>query len=108
MGKITIAAGFAAGYVLGARAGRQRYETLMSTARTFVSNPKVQQTTGSLQHSAGDVFSKAKATVTDKVASRRGAGSTNDADLYSTSSYDVVEIPETRVSTTSGSDNSGI
>jgi len=37
--------GVAAGYVLGARAGRERYEQLVQTYRKFVNNPKVRQAT---------------------------------------------------------------
>lgn len=35
--------GVAAGYVLGARAGRERYEQLVQTYRKVVNNPKVRQ-----------------------------------------------------------------
>ena len=32
-GKLAVAAGFAAGYVLGSKAGRQRYEEIVAQAR---------------------------------------------------------------------------
>ncbi len=106
MGKVTLAVGFAAGYVLGTRAGRQQYEQIAATARSFMSNPKVQQTTETLQHSAGDMASRVREKVTDKVQSRRG-GSGTTTDAYSSSAYEVVEVPDTRVTTaTTGADNS--
>jgi hypothetical protein len=58
--KATFLAGFATGYVLGARAGRQRYEQIRQAARTLASNPAVQSTAQQLQHQAGDVLSTAK------------------------------------------------
>ncbi len=94
MKKLTIAAGFAAGYLLGARAGRQRYEQLVTTARSVVSNPKVQQTSDTIQHQASDLMTKAKDKVSDKVASRRSGDDENDNDPYATTTYDVVEVPE--------------
>ena len=42
MKKLPVLAAGAAGYVLGARAGRQRYEQIASGARSVMGNPKVQ------------------------------------------------------------------
>lgn len=66
--KATFIAGFAAGYVLGARAGRARYEQIRSAARAFASNPKVQHTASSLQHQAGDVLTTAKDKATSSLS----------------------------------------
>ncbi|GAA0584345.1 hypothetical protein GCM10010172_81650 [Paractinoplanes ferrugineus] len=41
---LKLAAGFAAGYVLGARAGREKYEQIAATARKVSENPTVVQT----------------------------------------------------------------
>jgi len=107
MGKFTLAAGFAAGYVMGTRAGRQQYEQIVATARSFMSNPKIQQTTETLQTSAGDMASRVKEKVSDKVQSRRGGSAATDG-TYSSSAYDVVEVPDTRVTTgTAATDNNG-
>jgi len=43
MSKITMAAAAAAGYVLGARAGRERYDQIVHKAEGAWKNPKVQQ-----------------------------------------------------------------
>jgi len=58
--KATFLAGFGAGYVLGAKAGRARYEQIMRAARSFAANPAVQSTASQLQHQAGDVLTTAK------------------------------------------------
>lgn len=106
MKKLTIAAGFAAGYLLGARAGRQRYEQLVTTARSVVSNPKVQQTGDTITHQASDLMTKAKDKVSDKVNARRQGDDENENDPYASTSYDVVEVPERP--RTSGNNSSGI
>lgn len=41
-GKILFAAGLAVGYVLGTRAGRERYEEMRATAKGFWNDPRVQ------------------------------------------------------------------
>ncbi len=41
-GKILFAAGLAVGYVLGTRAGRERYEELKRAATSFWNDPRVQ------------------------------------------------------------------
>ncbi len=50
--RITFAAGLALGYVLGAQAGRERYEQLKRLARRAAENPAMQQTAGALQAQA--------------------------------------------------------
>src|SRR4051794_38630160 len=66
--RITFATGFAAGYVLGAKAGRQRYEQIMRWARRTADSPSVQETAGVLQAQAGHLVHTAKSFVTDKAA----------------------------------------
>lgn len=42
-GRILLVVGLGIGYVLGARAGRQRYEQLKSAVQKFWNDPRVQQ-----------------------------------------------------------------
>ena len=42
MNKLTLLIGIAIGYVLGARAGRERYEQIRTGARQFAGSPPVQ------------------------------------------------------------------
>ena len=42
-GKILLVVGFGVGYVLGARAGRERYEDIKRVAGNFWSSPRVQR-----------------------------------------------------------------
>jgi hypothetical protein len=48
-GKATFFAGLAIGYVLGTRAGRERYEQITRAARKVRSNPTVQEAAGVVQ-----------------------------------------------------------
>lgn len=59
-GKLAVAVGFAGGYVLGSRAGRQRYEEIVSQARKLWGSQTVQSTAGVLQSQATDAVDKAK------------------------------------------------
>src|SRR5215217_9418848 len=72
-GKLAVAAGFAAGYVLGSKAGRQRYEEIVSQARKVAGNETVQSTAGVLQAKGSELVDKAKQSgVATKVKSTVG------------------------------------
>ncbi|HJY24694.1 MAG TPA: hypothetical protein VJ649_03355 [Actinomycetes bacterium] len=68
--KLLLAAGIAAGYVLGARAGRQRYDQIANAAKKFADNPKVQQTASQLSQQATDTVGKVSSSVGAKVGDR--------------------------------------
>ncbi|CAN5362061.1 hypothetical protein BH23ACT6_BH23ACT6_22510 [soil metagenome] len=57
MSKITMAAAAAVGYVLGSRAGRERYDKLAEKAESVWNNPKVQQGTRRAKQKAEEVSS---------------------------------------------------
>ena len=59
-GKLTLAVGFVTGYVLGSKAGRQRYEEIVAQARKVAGSQTVQSTAGVLQTQATDLVNKAK------------------------------------------------
>jgi hypothetical protein len=71
--KFTFLAGFSAGFVVGARAGRERYEQLRKLARRAADNPAVQQGAAALQAKAAGLAS----TATHKVASQLHDGMTS-------------------------------
>jgi hypothetical protein len=53
-GKLTMLAGFGAGYVLGARAGRQRYDQIADKAQELWRDPRVQARAGRAQQLVKD------------------------------------------------------
>jgi hypothetical protein len=89
MKKLPLLAAAAVGYVLGTRAGRERYEQIKSGARKVSQNPKVQEVAQKAQdvatqqaaaaaELAKDKMAPVASTVADKV---RGNGKDNDTQV---------------------------
>jgi hypothetical protein len=68
--RLTFVAGLALGYVLGTRAGRERYEQLMKSARQVAQNPAVRNTAESAAQQGRQFAGKAYHVVSDKVGDR--------------------------------------
>lgn len=68
--RVTFAAGLAAGFVIGARAGRERYEQMRRMARRAADHPAVQQAAGTAAAQATGLAKSARAKVTDQVQQR--------------------------------------
>ncbi|MFJ8308014.1 MULTISPECIES: YtxH domain-containing protein [unclassified Streptomyces] len=71
--RLTFAVGLALGYVLGTRAGRERYEQLKKSARQMAQNPAVRNTAESAAQTSREVAGKAFQAVSDKVGERMPA-----------------------------------
>lgn len=67
--KLTLLLAFAAGYVLGARAGRERYEQIADGARRFAGNPKVQAAAERAQETVAQQAPVVASAVKDKATS---------------------------------------
>ena len=65
--KLTLAAAAGVGYVLGAKAGKERYAQIESKFRELAGMPAVQNATASVKETASGVADTAKATVNEKV-----------------------------------------
>ncbi len=57
MAKLSFIAGFGAGYVLGARAGRERYEQIRRAYAQAKDDPRLQGIAGMVQARADDALS---------------------------------------------------
>lgn len=68
--RLTFITGALVGFVLGARAGRERYEQIAATARKVAQNPAVRNTAESAVQQGRSAAGKAKDTVTSKVGDR--------------------------------------
>jgi hypothetical protein len=64
--------GVAIGYVLGARAGRERYESIIRVARRVAGSQTVQSTAGVLQSQVDSVTQKARQRVSSKLHASAG------------------------------------
>jgi hypothetical protein len=70
--KATFAVGFGLGYVLGSKAGRQRYEQLSRVAHNLAESPAVQSAAGVLQAQGARLVGQARSKVTETVTSAMG------------------------------------
>jgi hypothetical protein len=89
--RISFLGGLAIGYVLGAQAGRERYEQLKQLAKKATESPAMQQTAGALQAQATATAKSARdlaahgvrmgaAKVTGKHSGSNGADGADEAD----------------------------
>jgi hypothetical protein len=68
--RLVFITGLAVGYVLGARAGRERYEQLRKSAQEIIQNPAVRNTVESAAQTSRSAASKAAGVVGAKVGDR--------------------------------------
>jgi hypothetical protein len=97
--KVTFVVGLALGYVLGTRAGRERYEQMRKSAQQLAQNPVVRNAAETASVTGRDFAGKAFAAVSDRVGDavpaslagrvrglrERAAGSNGYADDWGTS-----------------------
>ncbi|MGI8647736.1 MAG: hypothetical protein ACR2JX_05860 [Mycobacteriales bacterium] len=69
--KLVFLAGLGVGYVLGSRAGRERYEQIAQASRRVTEHPKVQETAGLIQAKTGALVNTAKDVVNTKFANTK-------------------------------------
>ena len=96
--KLSLAVGFGAGYVLGAKAGVQRYEQIVAKAREIAGMPAVQGVTTNIQQTASNVADAAVAKANDTITSVNDtvAGGPEVVDLSTgatTTGYDTGAAP---------------
>ena len=65
--KLTFIAGAAFGFVIGARAGRERYDQMLKAGQAFLQNPAVRNAAETAAQQSRTVAGKAADTVTTKV-----------------------------------------
>lgn len=71
--RVTFLAGLAAGFVVGTRAGRERYEQMKRLARKAADSPAVQQAAGTAVAQATGLAKTATSALSDKVQQRSPA-----------------------------------
>ena len=65
--KMTFVLGFAVGYVLGSKAGRQRYQQISELAHRVAGDPRVQDAVETVKTEAASAATTAKQVVEDKL-----------------------------------------
>ena len=72
-GRLGMMIGFGAGYVLGAKAGKERYEQLRRLYENVMDQPAVRQATGRAKSAVGSGLEQAKDMASDGVSKAVGA-----------------------------------
>lgn len=65
--KLWFLGGLAAGFVLGARAGRERFDQLAQTVRKVKDDPVVQDAIGIVQAEAAKLYAESRGAISDKL-----------------------------------------
>jgi hypothetical protein len=77
--KPSLILGFIVGYILGSRAGRERYEDIVAIARRVAGSQTIQATAGVLQAQANEVAGRVKHRLTSKIGHPGHGAVLNDA-----------------------------
>ncbi|MGY1697040.1 MULTISPECIES: YtxH domain-containing protein [unclassified Geodermatophilus] len=97
MAKFSFLLGFGAGYVLGAKAGRERYEQILGLWSDAKDNPQLQGLAGMAQARADDVVSSVKEKMGRDTgpapAPARSTGTTTLPPATTTEAPDLTALP---------------
>ncbi len=102
MAKFSFLVGFGAGYVLGAQAGRERYEQILGLWSDAKDNPQLQGLAGMAQARADDAVSSVKSrmgrdtgsgAVGNGTAASRSTGTTTTPPATTTEAPDLTALP---------------
>ena len=77
-GRLGVLIGFGAGYVLGAKAGTERYEQLRRLYENVISSPGFQQATGKAKEAVGTGLGQAKDLASEGVSKVKDKASGGD------------------------------
>jgi hypothetical protein len=93
-GKLMFISGLAAGFVLGTRAGREKYEEIRANAKKVWEHPTVQEAAGVAQAQANKLYTEGK----DKIGSSKlgekvssGGSSSSSTDSLTSSSDSLAD-----------------
>src|SRR3712207_5491172 len=85
-GKLMFISGLAAGFVLGSRAGREKYEEIRANAKKVWEHPTVQEAAGVAQAQANKLYTEGK----DKIGSSKLGEKVSSGSSTSTSSSSLT------------------
>jgi hypothetical protein len=105
-GKLLFLGGLAAGFVLGSRAGREKYEEIVSKARQLQEHPTVQEARGVVQEQANKLFTEGKDRLSQSKLAETRVGEkllNNDSSTGSTGTESLATASTAPRSTTTAS-----
>lgn len=100
-GKLAFVVGAAVGYVIGTRAGRQKYDKLKSQAKDLWEDPRVQRTVSDAETFAQEKFSEAGEALSD--AGKKVADKVSDV----VNKHVATDAPASETSATEREDKGG-
>jgi hypothetical protein len=103
MGRVSLGLGFGVGYVLGARAGRARYEQIKQAAAGVMGRPEVQQTLEQVRAAAPAPLQGSIDKLSGRASGRQGTSAgTVDVETVAVAETGVVVTPPPPASATGG------
>ncbi|HEY8471520.1 MAG TPA: hypothetical protein VIL37_02660 [Natronosporangium sp.] len=91
-GKLWFLSGVAVGFVLGSRAGREKYDQLVAATRRLMDHPTVQEAAGVVQAQANRLYTEGKTVVNDKLSnSKLGSRFSHRSDSESSTTNELAE-----------------
>jgi len=95
-GKLMFISGLAAGFVLGSRAGREKYEEIRANAKKMWEHPSVQEAAGVAQAQANKLYTESK----DKLQSSKFGEKLHAASGTSDTETEALVAPTDSLATT--------
>ena len=102
-GKLMFITGLAAGFVLGSRAGREKYEEIRANAKKVWENPNVQEAAGVAQAQATKLYSESKDKLqSSKLGEKLSTTGTTSTTTVSTTEVDPLIAPTDSLASSKG------
>ncbi|SNC65581.1 hypothetical protein SAMN05445756_1368 [Kytococcus aerolatus] len=101
--KMLLLVGTGIGYLLGTRAGREKYDQIVDQAQKLWGDPRVQDAVTTARSSADSAFVQAQDQVKGKVSEAKAKNA--DADTTGTSSFGQTTAPSTTTGTATATGN---
>jgi SLT domain-containing protein len=95
LGKLKWLVGFCAGYVLGARAGRERYDQIAAKAQQLWGDPRVQERAGQAQQVLKEKADQAQQVVKERLGDKTSGNGTGSVSTAASSAPSATARPET-------------
>ncbi|MFC7546058.1 hypothetical protein [Plantactinospora sp. GCM10030261] len=105
-GKLLFIGGLATGFVLGARAGREKYEELVLKGRKVLDHPSVQEAAGVAQAQANRLYSEGKDRLGQTKFGEKLSGTDTGSSELTSADNAFAGTPASSSSTTSPSSSS--
>jgi hypothetical protein len=100
-GKLMFITGLAAGFVLGSRAGREKYEEIAANAKKVWEHPTVQEAAGVAQAQANKLYSEGKDKLNQsKLGEKLSSASSSSSSDTTTSDLSTSSVSSNSTGTT--------